>query len=383
MAHRSRSSTGAVAFILLLSLAIAAPAHAQAGAQDLTSITAKIRDETERILRDTGIPAISIALIRDGEVVWSEAYGYANVGAGVRASADTYFSTGSTLKPVTAAAIMQLIEAGKLSLDTPFNEIVDSAQAIEGADDVTLRHMLAHHSGLEGPLTIVPLWGRQPLLKPEELLAATKRVGPPGVEYYYCNECYALAGYVIERLSGLSYDAYLAENIFGPLGGDDVLPSLPTPTVIEHLALPYGTEDGITTPIEQIRTDVFAAGDAYLRAKDMAAFLAALLNGGSYDGKRILSEESSAEIMKPQFEGSSSGLGINVSELSGRSIVTKNGIFTGYHSHMIGDPATRYGVYVVSNSTAAGGPIALLARFAMRLLREEQPDPLPSFAEAR
>lgn len=115
MAHGSRSSTGALALIPLLSLAIAPPAHAQAGIQDLTSITAKIRVETERILRDTGIPAISIALIREGEVVWSEAYGYANVGAGVRASADTYFSTGSTLKPVTAAAIMQLIEAGCIS----------------------------------------------------------------------------------------------------------------------------------------------------------------------------------------------------------------------------------------------------------------------------
>lgn len=87
--------------------------------------------------------------------------------------------------------------------------------------------------------------------------------------------------------------------------------------------------------------------------------------------------------MKPQFEGSNSGLGINVSELSGRSIVTKNGIFTGYHSHMIGDPATRNGVYVVSNSTAAGGPIALLARYALRLLWGEQPDPLPTFSEGR
>ena len=382
MAHRSSTSSCTLALGAAVLMAMAPPAHAQ-GSRDLAAITARVRNETERILRETSIPAISIALIREGEVVWADAYGYANVGVGVRASADTYFSTGSTLKPVTAAAIMQLVEAGKLSLDTPFNEIVGPAQAIEGADDVTLRHMLAHHAGLKGPLTIVPLWSRRSLLTPEAMLAATKRVGPPGVDYYYCNECYTLAGYVIERVSGQPYDVYLSGRIFGPLGAAEVLPSLPSPSVVEHLALPYKSENGVAIPIEQIRTDVFAAGDAYLRAKDMAAFLAVLLNGGSYGGKRILSEESTAEIMKPQFEGSSSGLGINVSELSGRAIVTKNGIFTGYHSHMIGDPATRNGVYVVSNSTAAGRPVALLARFALRLLWGERPDPLPSFAEAR
>ena len=358
-------------------VATSSPAHARDVAQDLASITARIASETERTLDDTGIPAISIALVRDGTVVWAEAFGFANVGAGVRATADTYFSTGSTLKPVTAA-IMQLVEAGKLTLDTPFNEIVGPGLAIEGADDVTLRHMLAHHSGLKGPLTIVPLWSRQPLPTPDALAAATQRVGPPGVEYYYCNECYVLAGIVIERLSGQSYDAYLAEKIFGPLGAGDARPSVPTPSVVEHLALPYETVDGVTTPREQIRTDVFAAGDAYLRAKDMAAFLAMLLNGGTYDGRRILSEASTAEIVRAQFEGSNSGLGINVSEMSGRRVVTKNGIFTGYHSFMIGDPATRSGVYVVSNSTAAGGPIAQLARFALRLLWGEQPEPPPS-----
>lgn len=371
----ARLRAGAV-LVLTALLTATTPAATHAQAPDLAAITSRLQAETERILRDTGIPAISIALIRDGRVAWAEAFGYANVGAGVRATAETFFSTGSTLKPVTAAAIMQLVEDGRFTLDTPFNEIVGADHAIEGAGDVTLRHMLAHHAGLEAPLTIVPLWSRQPLPTPEALLAITKRTGPPGEEYRYCNECYMLAGYVIERVSGQSYDAFLSERIFAPLGIAHALPSLPTPAVIEHLALPYSSENGESTPIEQIRTDMFAAGDAYLRARDMAAFLAMLLNGGSYGDRRILSPESAAEILKQQFEGSGSGLGISVSELSGRDVVTKNGIFTGYHSHMIGDPATRNGAYVVANSTAAGRVTALLARLALRLLWGEQ-EPLP------
>jgi CubicO group peptidase (beta-lactamase class C family) len=374
MAHRILTSR-LLAGLLALAAAIPSVADAQATVPDLSTVTSKIEIEVERLLRDIGIPAISIALVVDGQVVWAEAFGHANVAAGVRATADTYFSTGSTLKPVTAAAIMQLVDAGELTLDTPFNEIVGAALAIEGADDVTLRHMLGHHSGLEGPLNIVPLWSRESLSSPEEVAGATKRVTEPGVEYRYCNECYVLAGLVIERLSGLTFDDYLAERIFGPLGAGPVVPSVPTPAMIERLALPYGTEDRVTVPIGQIRTDVFAAGDAYLRAMDMAAFLAVLLNGGSYGGERILSESSVDEIVRRQFEGSNSGLGINVSELEGREVVTKNGIFTGYHSFMIGDRASRHGVYVVSNSTAAGRPIALLARYALRLLWGEQPEP--------
>ncbi len=93
--------------------------------------------ETRKILSETGIPSISIALVREGKVAWTAAYGLANVGAQVPATTDTYFSTGSTFKFVTATAILQLIEKGKLELDTPLNQVVGSELAVEGADDVT------------------------------------------------------------------------------------------------------------------------------------------------------------------------------------------------------------------------------------------------------
>jgi CubicO group peptidase (beta-lactamase class C family) len=317
---------------------------------------------------DTSIPAISIAVVHSGEVVWAKAFGLANLSTATPATAETYFSTGSTLKPATAAAVMQLVDGGRLTLDSPFNTIVPEAMKIQGADDVTLRHLLTHHAGLEGPVDIVSLWGREVLRSPEETIRATRRIGPPGVEYRYCNECYTMAGYVVELISGMSYDTFLAERIFRPLGSEFDFASIPTPGLVERLALPYTDEDGVAVPIEQIRTNVFAAGDAYLRASDMAAFLAAVLNGGTYRGHRILSSVSAAEILRPHFASNGSGLGFNISELDGRAVVTKNGIFTGYHSFMIGDPATRDGAYVVANSTAAGGVVASLARLTLRLL---------------
>jgi len=339
---------------------------------DLSPVTSRIEVEARRILDETTIPSISISLVRSGRVVWSAAFGYANVGAGLSATEDTYYSTGSTLKPVVAAAIMQLVDDGIVSLETPFNAIVPEEMRIENAGDVTLRHMLAHHAGLEGTFNIVPLWSRERLPSQQELISGTRRIGQPGREYRYCNECYVMAGYVLELLSGGTFDAYLSEEVFAPVGVDAAFPTLPSPAVIERLALPYGSEDGVAVPIEQIRTDVFAAGDAYLRPKDMAAFLAALLNRGTYEGRRILSEGSAEEIMAGQF-GSASGLGINVSDLTGRRVVVKNGIFTGYHSFMIGDPVSRHGAYVVANSTDAGPAVAQLARLCLLLLLGEDP----------
>ena len=352
---------------------VAMPTSALAQAStELAHLTDGLEDEVRRILKESSIPAISIALVRKGEVVWANAFGLANVSAATPATAETYFSTGSTLKPVTAAAVMQLVDAGRFTLDSRFNAIVPEALAIRGADDVTLRHLLTHHSGLEGPVDIVSLWGREPLRSPEETIRATRRIGPPGVEYRYCNECYTMAGYLVDLISGMSYDAYLADRIFRPLGSQFDSPSIPTPMLVERLALPYTDEDGVAVPIGQIRTNVFAAGDAYLRPTDMAAFLAMLLNGGTHRGQRILSSAGTAEILRRHFDSNGSGLGFNLSEVDGRAVVTKNGIFTGYHSFMIGDLETRHGAYVVANSTAAGQVVASLARLALRLLSDEE-----------
>ena len=123
----SRPTASAFVWLVLFGLLALAPAAVTAqdtGPRDLTSVTTSLEREIEKILDETGIPSISIALIRDGEVVWASAHGYANVGARVPATADTYYSTGSTFKFVTATAVMQLVERSELTLDTPLNEIV-------------------------------------------------------------------------------------------------------------------------------------------------------------------------------------------------------------------------------------------------------------------
>ena len=158
-----KPSTRIVLPLLAWAGAVVSPALAQDANAGLGPTAATVRAEVERVLRETSIPAISISLVRRGEVVWSEAWGIANLATGARATTDTYFSTGSTLKPATAAAVLQLVDQGRISLDDRVNDLVGDDLAIAGADEVTLRQLLAHHAGLDGPVDIVPLWSREPL----------------------------------------------------------------------------------------------------------------------------------------------------------------------------------------------------------------------------
>lgn len=371
-----------VASAFLLGSALAEPSDlaAQAQTNDVSAVAGRLEVEVQRILADTGIPAISIALVSEGEVAWTGASGFANVGGQAPATRNTYFSTGSTLKLVTATAVMQLVERGDLVLDDALNDVLDTELAVDGAGDVTIRHLLSHRSGLEGRSGVVRLWNRVTPRTPLELLARIARVGAPGEEYRYCNECFGIMAVVIQEASGQPYDEYVAEHILQPLGVDVTSASVPTPAIVEHLALPYDLEGNVAVPAMQVRYDAFAAGDVYLRPLDMGRFLAAHLNGGEHRGTRILSEQSTEETRRPQFGGSSYGLGIELARMNGREIIRHNGAIPGFNSVLIGEPATGHGVYIMSNAGQASRAITPLAELAMRLLWGNDAEPLPSFA---
>ncbi len=378
MGRRVGQCAGVMAGIgLLLVVGLSAQS---AGPVDLDRVTGRLETEIRKILEDTGIPAISIAVVRDGDVAWSGAFGYANVGARVPATPGTYFSTGSTFKFVTATAIMQLVEQGKLTLDTPLNEFLGPAMAVEGADDVTFRHMLSHQSGLQGPVGTVPLWSRRAPRTLEALVEGTKRIGPPGQQYRYCNECYGIMAWVIRKASGRSYDEYVAEHILQPLGIDLASASVPTPAMVEHMALPYDLRENAAVPVAQVRYDVYSAGDIYLRAGDMARFLAAQLNGGVFRGTRMLTEASTREMHRQQFPTQRYGLGTALAESNGRQFIQHGGAIPGFNSIAVGEPATGLGVYIMSNSGSSSRAIGPLAQLTMRLLAGENPEPLRSFA---
>jgi len=336
---------------------------------DLERVQRVLTREIEQTLDDTGIPSISIALLHGDSVIWAEAFGYSNVKLKVPATSSTIYGTGSCLKPVTAMAVMQLVDDGRIGLDDPVNKYLGE----DAVDDlsakgkpVTVRHLLSHYSGLTVKFEALPLWnGRRPRSL-RQLAAELKAEQDPGVTYQYSNSGYALAGLLIEKVAGISYEQYLVEKILKPLGVKLDGPINPTPMMIEEMALPYRIEGREPVPESRFRFDVFPAGDAYLSAPALARILLTQINRGSHKGVSILSETSVREMQEPQF-GGEDGMDFGIRMLHGEKLLMHGGGVPGFSTKFILGVDSKVGVYIASNARAEL-PIQILSQRAIDLL---------------
>ena len=178
-----------------------------------------LREELSRKLAaaqaEQRMPSVSASVFRGDELVWQQALGLADVEAGTAASADTQYRIGSITKTFTAVGILQLRDAGELSLDDPLTTYLP-----ESAHGPTLGRMLAHSSGLqrEPPGEI---WETMQAPSREELLAGTadaEQVLDPGSWWHYSNLAFALLGEVVARAHGGTWEEALQANILDPLG---------------------------------------------------------------------------------------------------------------------------------------------------------------------
>ena len=213
---------------------------------------------------------------------------------------------GSCIKPITAMAVMQLVDRGLIKLDDPINNHLGDHLVRDLTDEgkpVTVRHLLSHYSGLTNETEMRPVWERKLPKSLEELAARTRAEFDPGVRYEYSNAGFALAGLLIEQVTGQSYADYLVEHLLKPTGSTNEGPVVPTAEVLEQLAFPYQIEGRQAKPEIPHRFDVFPAGDLYLSVPDMARVLLLHLNGGKYGDVRILSDQSLQEMRTRQFGG--------------------------------------------------------------------------------
>jgi CubicO group peptidase (beta-lactamase class C family) len=336
---------------------ISHPVVAQTGRFDLEKTKTVMTGMIERVLKERGVPSISIALVRGDSIVWTAAFGYSNVYAKTPATPATLYSTGSTFKSVTATALMQLQEQGRFKLDQPVNQYLGDIQIqdqLQSDKPVTFRHMLSHWSGLKSGAVTKEIWRRELPKTLETMVAGLYSIRAPEVKYEYNNFAYGMAGLLIEKISGTDYESYMLEHVLKPLGVATPHPVYPSPEMVERMALPYtpGGANGKPQAVAQVHFDVYPAGDIYLTAEDMVRFLGAQLNGGMFQGKRILSEASVKAMQQPQFGGTYAfGLSVRKDD-NGHTIINHTGGIPGQSSYMAGDLDAKVGVYFMSNSGA-------------------------------
>jgi serine-type D-Ala-D-Ala carboxypeptidase/endopeptidase len=365
-------------------LCIFSTSHVAVGAEfDLDKTQTALSGLIQETLKKEGVPSISIALVRNESIIWKAAFGYANVRARTPATPETIYNVASTFKAVTATAVMQLAEQGKLKLDHPVNRYLGDLAVrdrMQSEKPVTFTHILSHWSGLtsfpgRGEATMKPIWGRELPKTLEQVAPELYSVRPPETKFEYNNYGYGLAGLLVERISGVKYETFVVDHLLKPLGITTPHPVYPSPEMVEMMALPYdvvGAEHR-PQPAPQVHTDVYpAGGTAYLTAEDMARFLGAHLNGGAWQGKRILSDVSVQQMHEPRF-GGNYGFGFRIRKTAtGNTMIRHTGRMPGMSSMMMGDTTARVGVFYVANATDVPFHIA---DAAIALLRGE---PYPS-----
>ena len=305
---------------------------------------------------DTISGALLVAV--DGRPVLREGIGLANRELGVANTADLKFRIGSITKQFTATAILQLQEAGKLSLDDPVSKYYPAAPASWAK--ITIRHLLTHTSGIPSYTSLAGFFDGPARLThtPEELIRLTQDKPlefEPGSKFAYDNSGYILLGYIVEKASGQPYAAYLKQHIFGPLGmagsGYD------SSEIIPGRAMGYepAPQGGWRNASFLDMSVPFAAGSLYSTVDDMLKWDQAIY------AARLL-QPASLKAMFTDY-GNHYGFGWVIDQKWGRDRIWHNGGINGFVSSFQRYPKNRVTVVVLSNEIT-GAPDKLAADLA-------------------
>lgn len=240
-----------------------------------------VDDYAQAQMRQLHIPGLSLAVVRDGRIVKARGYGLANVEVNAPASEDTVFEIGSVTKQFTAAAILILVEEGKVGLDDRISKYLSGVP--EAWNGVTLRHLLTHTSGLQNYLVVpdFPDIHRSGASHDEITELFFKRLQlefQPGETWAYSNSGYLLLGNILEKVSGKSYWDFLDERIFRPLGMTATRSSEPK-AIMPHRASGYEWRAAGLENRPALAENAYAAGSIVSTVRDLAKWDAALSAG--------------------------------------------------------------------------------------------------------
>jgi D-alanyl-D-alanine carboxypeptidase len=341
-------------YALLFLLADVSPQAPASSAPFDVAVTAAV----DKVLASQKPAGAAIGIVKDGALVYTKVYGLRNIEKSEPVDADTRFNIGSVTKQFTAAAILQLQERGKLSID---DELSKYFPTFPHADEITLRQMLNQVSGLADYLQGLP---PDQLATGGGLPAVAKRVDvplhfTPGTQWQYSNTNYYVLGKVVEKASGESYESYVRENLFGParMTHSGFMADEPT---IDDFAVGYwnGMNDDLPLkPAPEIQEGwAGGAGAIVSTLADMAAWDTALASG-----KVVSPQDYALMTTPPKLAGGARdtyGMGLGVDPLDGHARIWHNGGSTGSFTMNAYYPNDHIEIIVFENSTS-GDPGAV------------------------
>ncbi len=359
-------------FAIPFILTFACPALAQPPAKYSAAIKAiDALVESERA--DAGIPGISIAIIEDQAVIWSKGFGHADLAKARPATPDTVYRVGSVSKLFTDIAVMQLVEEGKIDIDSPVTRYLpDFKPANQFDKTITLRHLMSHRSGLVREPPVGNYFDAQPpsLEKTVASLNGVPLVYEPGKKIKYSNAAVAVAGLALQKTDTRPFTKAVGERMLAPLGMT-ASAFEPTPAIQKNLAEALmWTYHG-----REFRAPTFELGEApagclYSTVTDLAKLISAIFAQGKGAKGPILKPETLKKMLTPQFAKTDAkdgfGLGFALGDLDGHRRVGHGGAIYGFSTELAMLPEEKLGVVVIANKDVTNRVTTRLADAALR-----------------
>jgi len=311
-------------------------------------------------MKRTKIPGGVVVVVKDGQILTERGYGYADVAKKRKVDPrTTIFHPGSISKTFTFTAIMQLVEQGRIDLDADVNTYLDFKIPPRDGKPVTMRQIMTHTGGFEESIKNLTT-GRKPAPPLGTYLKTwvPERIYAPGTVPAYSNYASALAGYVVQRVSGQDYYDYMDTHLFKPLGMTLSSFRQPAPAHMRPL-LSQGYGAGSTDPAYFEHWSVAPAGSLLATGHDMASFMIAHLQQGRSGEAQILSPATAAQMhaIQPRIFPALNGMALGFYEHSrnGHRILAHNGGTQFFHSDMHLFLDDGVGIFISLNSPGVEG----------------------------
>ncbi|MEO5961450.1 MAG: serine hydrolase domain-containing protein, partial [Opitutaceae bacterium] len=363
----SRKSHFFFAVALLVTFATALSCRAQMSLED------GVKAHLNKLTSDQ-LPGLAVLVARDGKIVFQAGFGFADLEKKTAVTTETKFRIGSVTKQFTAAAILRLVEDGKLSLTDQLDKFFPG---FPRGDAITLHHLLTHTSGIHSYTNKPEFMGRvtQPI-SPAELIAWFRDDKPdfaPGAGFAYNNSAYFLLGEIVAKVSGKSFETFLRETFFAPLGMKDTgifLNATPPPGI----ALGYGVTDGKATPaLDWDMSWAGGAGALYSTVGDLFRWNEALYGGKVVKGDSFKLMTTPVKL-PPGVDGMNYGYGLMMTTMNRLPAVGHGGGLNGWSSDLTRFPEQHCTIVALANalpSVAGRAPAAVTRNIAGKFLEAD------------
>ncbi|NPV67716.1 MAG: beta-lactamase family protein [Anaerolineae bacterium] len=345
----------------------------------------KVVQIVRNMMEEHHVPGVAVGLVH-GDQTFTAGLGVTSVDNPLAVTDETLFQIGSISKTFTATAVMRLVEAGKLDLNAPVRHYLPGFRVADEsvAATTTVRHLLTHSTGWDGDVFTDTGTNDDALATYVEKLAGVEQLAPPDTLFSYNNAAFSIAGLLIEKVTGKTYEAAIKELIFAPLGMERSFffarDLLTFRFAVGHVVIDNAPR--VQRPWELPRA-VNPAGGITCHIRDLLRYARFYMGDGTTeDGTCLLTPESMQLLQTPTFPindfDGDVGLSWWIKTLNGVKFIEHGGTTLGQNSRLVIAPARQFAIAILTNGDHGRMPIDEGVKLALReFLGVEEPAPTP------